>query len=168
MPSQQETANIISYYPDSQCVHRLWVWVSIYWLSCKVKYFGQINTNCCNLVTRSFPNVVNITKYGHARVTVLWYVTHMLLTTVYYYVQIWTLWPFLPSLVADPREGAKDTPPRSKFFYFHAVFGNFLQNNRLVHSLWKILGPPLTTHVTRLKHLVLSAQNTWHYNSDTR
>ena len=132
----------------------VWVWVSIYWLSCKIKYFGQIIIKCCSLVPWSFPYVVNITKYGHGHETVLWHGTHMLLTIVYYYVQIWTLWPFLPSPVTDPGGRQGHVPLGPNYFIFMQFSAKFLQNNSLVHSLWEILGPSVITHVIRLKHLV--------------
>ena len=50
-------------------------------------------------------------------------------------------------------------PPGSKFFHFHAVFG---QKNRLAHPLWelapslrKILDPPLETNDKVMAKIVL-------------
>ena len=52
---------------------------------------------------------------------------------------------YCPHSLADPR-GAPGTPPGSKFFHFHAVFGKKIKNNSTFRGwrtpLGKILDPP--------------------------
>ena len=58
--------------------------------------------------------------------------------------------------MADLIGGARDVPPPSKFFQFHAVFGNIWQNRMLAplmegwrHHLGEILDHPLIA-ITKL------------------
>ena len=52
-----------------------------------------------------------------------------------------------PPPLADPRECQGHVPSLgSKFFHFHAVWAKKLQNNRLAHPLWKILGLQPSAH----------------------
>ena len=56
--------------------------------------------------------------------------------------------------LADSRGGARDAPPGSKFFHFHALFGKNLKNNSNFGSwrpppLGKILDPPLPVVLVR-------------------